>query len=84
MILITDWSRLTDYIFDYFPDPSYSTADVEEWAQENVPAWKYMGSSTKREILGDWENFIAPTVESWFKRMSHGFRNRIRRFLRRN
>lgn len=81
---MTDWTRLTDYIFDYFPDPSYSSKDIDEWAQENVPAWKHIDSSTKKGIIGDWENYIAPTVESWFKRMSSGFRRRIRKFLRRN
>lgn len=80
---MTDWSRLTEYIFDFFPDPQFNTQDIRDWATENVPAWKGMSSSDKNGILGDWENFIAPKVESWFTRMSHGFRERIRNFLTR-
>lgn len=78
---MTDWSRLVDYIIDYFPDPSYSSQDIRKWAYENVPAWKYMREKTKGEILGDWENFILPEVKSWLRRMSGGFRERIRKFL---
>ena len=78
---MTDWSRLVDYIIDYFPDPSYSTQDIREWANDSVPAWKYMDNSTKDKVLGDWENFIAPKVERWFTRMSKGFGQRIRKFL---
>ena len=81
---MTDFSRLVNYIINYFPDPSYSTKDIRDWAMESVPAWKYMDNTTKDEITGDWENFITPQVESWFRRMSHGFRERIRRFLGRS
>ena len=80
---MTDFSRLSGYIHEYFPEPIYSREDIKDWAQGNVPAWKVMKSSDKKGVLDDWENFIAPQVESWFKRMSHGFRERIRRFLRR-
>jgi len=57
---MTDWSRLTDYIYNYFPDPSYSREDVIDWAQENVPAWKYMNNNERDLILGDWEAFVSP------------------------
>jgi len=81
---MTDWDRLVDYIIDYFPDPSYSSQDIRDWAYDSVPAWKYMDSKTKEGILGDWENFIMPEVKSWLRRMSEGFRDRIRRFLGRS
>ena len=80
---MTPWDRLTEYIEDYFPEPSYSSQDIRDWAMGQVPAWKYMDGKTRDGIIGDWENMIAPKVESWFKRMSHGFRERIRKFLRR-
>ncbi|MGB5911844.1 MAG: hypothetical protein WBH31_11675 [Promethearchaeia archaeon] len=57
---MTDWSRLTDYIYNYFPDPSYSRAEVIQWAQENVPAWKYMNNDDRKMIIGDWEAFVSP------------------------
>ena len=78
---MTDWSRLVDYIIDYFPEPKYSSQDIRDWAQGNVPAWKYMKESDKKEVVGDWENFIMPKVQTWFRRMSGGFRDRIRRWL---
>lgn len=81
---MTNWDRLVDYIIDFFPDPSYSTQDIKEWANNSVPAWKHMSGSDKKEVLDDWENFIAPKVESWFRRMSGGFRSRIRKFLGRS
>ena len=81
---MTDWDRLTDYIIDYFPDPSYSNQDIRDWATGNVPAWKHMSTRDKDEVLGDWENFIAPKVQTWLSRMSSGFRDRIRRFLGRS
>lgn len=70
-----------DYITNYFPEPKYSTQDIKEWAQKSVPAWKVMSNKDKSEVLGDWENFIAPQVEKWFTRMSKSFGNRIRKFL---
>jgi len=81
---MTNWDRLTDYIIDYFPEPKYSSQDIRDWAQGNVPAWQYMGSADKDMIISDWENFIIPQVKSWFRRMSEGFRTRIRRFLGRD
>ena len=81
---MTDFDRLVDYIIDYFPDPSYSSQDIRDWANDSVPAWKYMAEGTKKEILDDWENFILPEVKSWFKRMSEGFRAKIRKFLGRD
>ena len=62
-----------DYITNYFPEPKYSTQDIKEWAQKSVPAWKVMRNKDKSEVLGDWENFIAPQVEKWFTRMSKSF-----------
>jgi len=55
---VTDFSRLMEYIHDYFPEGIYDTSDIEEWAEESVPAWKYMDSETKGEIVQDWEDFI--------------------------
>jgi len=81
---LTNWDRLVDYITNYFPEPSYSTEDIREWATKSVPAWKVMSNKDKKDVLGDWENFIAPKVERWFTRMSGGFRARIRKFLGRN
>ena len=78
---MTDWSRLVDYIIDFFPDPSHNTQDIRDWAYDAVPAWKYMDNSTKDKVLGDWENFIFPQVKSWFRRMSSGFGARVKRFL---
>ena len=81
---MTDWSRLVDYITNYFPEPKWNTQDVRDWAITSVPAWKVMSNKDKSEVLGDWENFIAPQVETWFRRMSSKFRDRIRRFLGRS
>ena len=78
---MTDWTRLTDYIFDFFPDPQYNTQDVRDWAKENVPAWKGMSGSDRNGILGDWENFIAPKVEGRLRGFSRKFIGRIRKFL---
>lgn len=78
---MTDWSRLVDYIMNYFPDPSYSNQDIRDWAYDSVPAWKGMSNKDKDKVLGDWEGFIAPTVERWFTRMSKSFGMRIKRFL---
>lgn len=55
---MTDWSRLTDYIIDYFPEPTYTRKDIQKWAKENVPAWKGMKRSDKKEVLNDWEYFV--------------------------
>lgn len=60
---VTDWSRLTAYIIDYFPEPRWDTDDVRRWAQKSVPAWKYMDKGEQDEILADWENVIAPIAE---------------------
>lgn len=81
---MTNWDRLVDYITNYFPDPSYSNQDIRKWANDSVPAWKSMSNKDKNDVLGDWENFIAPKVEKWFTRMSKGFGARIRKFLGRN
>lgn len=85
---MTDWSRLTEYIEDYFPESSYSTAEIRSWAQENVPAWKYMPEKDKNEILSDWENFIAGKVEEQITEVREGigekrpsFWKRLRGFL---
>lgn len=78
---MTDWSRLSDYIIDFFPEPKYSSKDIAEWAEDSVPAWKHMSNSDKKDVLDDWENFIAPQVEKWFTRMSKGFGARIKKFL---
>lgn len=79
--MMTDWSRLSDYIIDYFPDTSHSSQDIRDWAQESVPPWKHMSNKDKDGVIGDWENFIEPQVKGWFRRMSGGFRERIRKFL---
>jgi len=78
---LTDWDRLIDYIYNYFPEPSYSSQDIKDWAEDSVPAWKNMSKSDKDMIIKDWENFIAPQVEKWFTKMSRGFGERIRKFL---
>lgn len=81
---MTDFSRLVDYICNYFPEAKYSAQDIRDWAMGNVPAWKYMGESTKKGIIGDWENFVMPDVKNWLRRISEGMRDRIRRFLGRS
>lgn len=78
---MTDWSRLVEYIKDYFPEPIYNSNEVKEWASENVPAWKYMGNKDKKDIIGDWEDFIQPKVEKQLKGFTRRFIGRIRRFL---
>ena len=83
-VRMTDWSRLIDYIHNYFPDPSHSSQDIRDWAIKEVPAWKGMSNSDKNAIIKDWENFITPQVQTWFKRMTSGFRDRIRKFLGRS
>lgn len=78
---MTDWDRLTDYIFDFFPEPIYNTKEVRAWASENVPAWKVMSSKDKDKVLGDWEDFIQPKVEGRLRGFSKRFVGRIKRFL---
>lgn len=62
---MTDWTRLTNYIIDFFPDNTYSEEEIDEWAMESVPAWKFMDQQTKDDILGDWRSFAdtLPPVE---------------------
>lgn len=55
---MTDWTRLTNYIIDFFPDSTYSEEEIDAWAMESVPAWKFMDQQTKDDILGDWKEFI--------------------------
>jgi len=78
---VTDWSRLTQYIIDYFPEPKYSPKDIKDWGKENVPAWDKISSSEKKEIIQDWEDTIAEPIErearSWSKRIV----DRIKGFL---
>ena len=76
---MTDWDRLMEYIHDYFPEPIYSSEEVREWAQENVPAWKYMKKKLQDEIIADWEEFVAPP-EDIFKEKP-GIMRRLRAFL---
>lgn len=84
-----DYSRLQEYIHDYFPDPIYSTDEVKEWAEDNVPAWSKLPRKTQRDILGDWENFIATQkVEPELREIreeigdkSPSFWNRIKEFI---
>ena len=87
---MTDWSRLTGYIIDYFPEPKYSRQDIRDWAQGSVPAWKYMGNKDKDEILQDWEDFVfekevEPEIKALVKGKSAGFLTRaikrIKEFL---
>ena len=77
---MTDWDRLCEYIHDYFPDPSYSTEDVRKWAMEKVPAWKYMSKKTRKDIITDWEIFVAPQIEKEI-REKPGIWKRLRAFL---
>ena len=58
-----DYSRLENYIMDYFPTAIYGVDDIEEWAKENVPSWDKISSKDKEEMIHDWEDFVAPTVE---------------------
>lgn len=81
---MTDWDRLTDYIENFFPEPIYNTKDVRDWAEGNVPAWKFMNTKTKNQILGDWEDFIQPKVEGRLRGFSRRFIGRIRAFLGRH
>lgn len=78
---MTDWSRLVGYIIDFFPEPKYNTKDVTDWAKENVPAWKHISSKEKKEITGEWEDFIQPKVEGRLRGFSKRFIGRIRKFL---
>lgn len=78
---MTDTSRLSEYIEDYFPEPIYSSKDIEDWAKENVPAWKVWSKDTKEVVIEDWENFIAPKVEHVFRGMTKRFAIRIKKFL---
>lgn len=87
---MTDFSRLTQYINDYFPERIYNTDDIRDWAQDNVPVWKYMDSNTKDGILGDWEEFIAESIEEDLEGIREGigaktvsFWDRLGRFVRR-
>ena len=79
---MTDWDRLTDYIFNYFPEPKYSRQDIKDWAMDNVPAWKYMKNRDRKGVLDDWEDFVAPIVEGEIASKSPRFWARIKRFLR--
>lgn len=86
---MTDWSRLQEWVNDYFPESSHSTEEVRNYLKENVPAWdKGMSKNDKREIIGDWETFIELQVETKLGRVlepigdkSPSFWNRIKKFV---
>ena len=83
---ITDWSRLVDYIVNYFPEPKYTQTDISKWASDNVPAWKGMSAGDKKTILSDWEQAIyeaevEPEIKQIVEGKSRGFIKRIRDFL---
>ena len=83
---MTDWSRLVDYIVNYFPDPKYSQDDIRDWANKNVPAWKNMGGKDKDKIVRDRENYVyesevEPEIKKLVEGKSRGFIERIKRFL---
>jgi hypothetical protein len=80
---MTDFSRLTEYVKDYFPEPKYARKDIVDWANESVPAWKYMNRKDKKEILDDWEDFIAPQIEDQIESKSPRLWGRIANWLRR-
>lgn len=75
------YQRLTEYIHDYFPDPTYNTQDIRDWAKENVPAWDKIPTKDKEDVLGDWEDFIQPKVERRLSGFSRRFIGKIRKFL---
>lgn len=83
---MSKYQRLVDYVIDYFPDPKYSKEDIENWARDNVPAWKVMKESEKDKVKKDWENFVfeaevVPEIKEIVKGKSRGFLRRIRDFL---
>jgi len=83
---MTDWSRLVDYVVNYFPEPKYSKSDIRKWIKENVPASKNMKEKDLKEIENDWEKAIyeaevEPEVKELVEGKSKGFVDRIRRFL---
>ena len=83
---MTDWSRLVDYIVNYFPEPKFSKSDISKWAKDNVPAWKNMKDKDKEKIKDDWEQAIyetevEPEIKEFIEGKSKGFINRVRRFL---
>lgn len=78
---MVEYQRLVEYIENYFPDPIYSRAEIEEWAQENVPAWDHINKGDRSDIMGDWEEFVAPQVEEMIESKSPKFWKRIKGFL---
>jgi len=82
----TDWSRLVDYVVNYFPEPKYSKGDISDWAKDNIPAWSKMGSKDKKAVLSDWENAIyemevEPEIKEFVEGKSRGFLKRVKDFL---
>ena len=77
LLILTDWDRLMEYIHDYFPEPKYKSQDIRKWAMDNVPAWKYMSSGLKDDIITDWENFIVTQLEDIIEDASPTFWGRI-------
>lgn len=76
-----EYVRLANYIIDYFPEPKYSRQDIKDWAEDKIPAWKHISKNDKKEVLDDWEDFIAPQVESEIEGKSPRFWARIKKFL---
>lgn len=57
------YSRLMEWIQDYFPEPMYSRQDIIDYMNKNVPAWKYISKSDREDMIKDWEEFVAPEIE---------------------
>lgn len=83
---MTDWSRLVDYVVNYFPEPKFEKSDISKWAKTNVPAWDNISGGDKKKILSDWEQAIyeaevEPEVKEFVEGKSRGFIKRVRDFL---
>ena len=78
---MTDFSRLSGYIIDFFPEPKYSPTDIRDWASENVPVWDKMSRRDQKEVIEDWKNSMAQPIETEARGWAGLLIRRIRNFL---
>lgn len=57
-----DYDRLTQWLYDYFPDNSYTTDDVIDYLANNVDGWTHFKRSTRKNMIRDWENHVGATT----------------------
>lgn len=53
-----DIERLIEWMYDYFPEPTYTRSEVARYMAKNVIGWGNIPAQEKENILTDWETFV--------------------------